>query len=74
MNTCELEIKKLSDRIYRLQEDSDMINVDSYLICGDEKAVVIDGLQVCEPLLIAHAFPHCIYIGLKLLSGIKQFR
>ncbi len=50
MNTGDLEVQKLSDRIYRFQEDSDMINVDSYLICGDEKAVVIDGLQVCEGL------------------------
>lgn len=44
MNT--LEIIKLKDRVWQFHEKNEFSPVDAYLVCGDEKAVLIDGL--CE--------------------------
>ena len=46
----QLKISKLQHNIYRIQEDSSFMNVDSYLVCGEEYAVVIDGLGIAEGL------------------------
>ncbi|MBQ8597920.1 MAG: MBL fold metallo-hydrolase [Lachnospiraceae bacterium] len=47
----ELKVTKLQENIYRIQEDSEYMNVDAYLVCGCEKAVMIDGLGIAEGLL-----------------------
>lgn len=47
----ELTVTKLQENIYRIQEDSEYMNVDAYLVCGQEKAVMIDGLGIAEGLL-----------------------
>ncbi len=46
----QLTVKKIKNNIYRIQEDSSFMNVDSYLVCGEEYAVVIDGLGIAEGL------------------------
>lgn len=46
-----LEVTKLRDGVYRIQEDSEYMNVDAYLVCGRDKAVMIDGLGIMDGLL-----------------------
>ena len=46
----QLSVTKLQSNIYRIQENSSFMNVDSYLVCGEEKAAVIDGLGIAEGL------------------------
>lgn len=46
----ELEVTRLGENLYRIQEDSTFMNVDAYLICGQKQAVVIDGLGITEGL------------------------
>ena len=47
----ELSVTKLQENIYRIREDSEYMNVDAYLICGQNKAVMIDGLGIAKGLL-----------------------
>lgn len=42
MNT--LEVIRLNDRVWQFHEKDEFSPVDAYLICGDNKAVMIDGL------------------------------
>lgn len=46
----ELTVIKLQEKLYRIQEDSEFMNVDAYLICGQDRAVVIDGLAIMPGL------------------------
>ena len=46
----QIKVQKISEKVYRLQEVSASGGVDAYLICGKEKALVIDGLQDAEGL------------------------
>lgn len=46
----ELTVTKLQENLYRIQEDSEFMNVDAYLICGQDKAMVIDGLAIMPGL------------------------
>lgn len=46
----ELTVIKLQENLYRIQEDSEFMNVDAYLICGQDRAVVIDGLAIMPGL------------------------
>jgi glyoxylase-like metal-dependent hydrolase (beta-lactamase superfamily II) len=41
-----LEVKQLNDRVWQFHEKNEFSPVDAYLVCGDDKAVMIDGL--CE--------------------------
>lgn len=50
MKEC-LEVTKLREGVYRIQEDSEYMNVDAYLVCGQDKAVMIDGLGIMDGLL-----------------------
>lgn len=45
-----LTVKKLQDRIYEFTEDGPEMNVDAYLVIGDQKAMMIDGLMAAEGL------------------------
>ncbi len=47
----ELSVTKLQENIYRIKEDSEYMNVDAYLVCGQDRAVMIDGLGIAEGLL-----------------------
>ena len=47
----ELTVTKLQENIYRIREDSEYMNVDAYLVCGEERAVMIDGLGIAKGLL-----------------------
>lgn len=44
-------VTQLKEQIYRLREESDGAAVDAYLVCGKERAVVIDGLESAEGML-----------------------
>ena len=71
MRKEQIKTQKISDNIYRFQEDSSFMNVDAYLILGKERAAVIDGLAIADGLyetvrgitklpvimLITHAHP-----------------
>ena len=43
--------KKLKDHFYRFEEYGGPNQVQAYLICGTEKALMIDGLWLAEGLL-----------------------
>lgn len=46
----QLAVTRLQNNIYRIQEDSSFMNVDSYLVCGDNYSVMIDGLAITKGL------------------------
>lgn len=43
-----LKVKKLRDRIYEFTEDGPEMNVDAYLVIGEKKAIMLDGLMKAE--------------------------
>ena len=47
----EILTKKLSDHLYRFEEAGGPNQVHAYLICGEEKALMVDGLWLADGLL-----------------------
>ena len=47
----EILVKKLRDHLYRFEECGGPNQVHAYLICGSEKALMVDGLWLAEGLL-----------------------
>lgn len=46
----EILTKKLSDHLYRFEEAGGTNQVHAYLICGEEKALMVDGLWLADGL------------------------
>lgn len=44
----QIAVKQLEKNIYRLQDSSKFVSVDAYLVCGTERAIVIDGLEEAQ--------------------------
>lgn len=77
----ELLVQEIMDGVYRFQENNNLICVDSYLIVGTMKGVMIDGLGFGEgllekvkeitnkPLFMIVTHGHSDHIG----SGLKEF-
>ena len=49
-NMAEILTKKLSDHLYRFEEAGGPNQVHAYLLCGAEKALMIDGLWLADGL------------------------
>lgn len=77
--TDRLTVTKQGENLYRIQEDSDFMNVDAYLICGQKQAMVIDGLGITPGLyrrvrsitqlplfmVVTHGHPDHAGVGMK---------